>query len=203
MHTRGTATRHNEPERVFQGRSSRIYDRLTGLLLRGVYRRIAEDIADAAPDGAAVLDVGTGPGRLLAEIARRRTDLQLTGVDLSPDMITLAERNLRPYGARVSARTGDVTDLPFPDASFELIVSSFSLHHWTEPESAVPELARVLTPGGRLYLYDLRFAPFTNVVTAARERSLLTGRPHRSTLIRTGSPLLPSCVRHVMSNPAR
>jgi len=191
---------HRHRPRAFQGRASRIYDFAARRLLRGVYRRFADDVADAAPDDGAVLDVGTGPGVLLVEIARRRSDLRLTGVDLSSDMAAAAERNLSEFGARATTCVGDVTDLPFPDQSFDLIVSSFSLHHWDDPDAAVPELARVLRPGGRLYIYDFRFAPFEALAAAARARSLFTGQPPRRTLIRTGVPLFPRCVRQVMSS---
>src|SRR5437763_49815 len=83
-----------------------------------------------------------------------RPVLSLTGVDLSADMVTAAERNL---GDRATVRVGSATELPFPDRSFDLVVSSISMHHWDRPEAAVPELARVLRPGGRLRIYDFRF----------------------------------------------
>lgn len=191
---------HRNMPRVFRGRGSRIYDLVARRLLRGVYRRLADDVAGDAPQAGAVLDVGTGPGVLLAEIAGRRPDLHLTGIDLSADMVAAAERNLNQFGARATVRVGDVTDLPFPDQSFDLIVSSFSLHHWDDPETAVPELARVLRPGGRAFIYDFRFAPFDALTAAARARSLFTGQPPQRTLIRTGVPFFPPCVRHVMSS---
>jgi ubiquinone/menaquinone biosynthesis C-methylase UbiE len=53
------------------------YDRHAGTVFRGVYRRVAEDVAAAAPTGALVLDAGCGSGRLAVEIAKRRTDLHL------------------------------------------------------------------------------------------------------------------------------
>ncbi|GAA3731999.1 class I SAM-dependent methyltransferase [Salinactinospora qingdaonensis] len=187
------------PERIFQGRGSRFYDRVARWLGRGLYGRIADDIADAAVDEGDVLDIGTGPGVLVDEIARRRRDLRLTGIDLSEDMIAAAQRNLEIWGSRANAHVGDVTELPFPDDSFDLIVTSFSLHHWEDPQAAVPELARVLRPGGRLYIYDFRFAPFETIVDTARAQSVLTGRPARRTQIRTGVPLLPRCVRQVLS----
>ena len=187
----------NRPD-AFTGRASRRYDRIARWLLRGVYRRFAEDIVDAAPDHGSVLDVGTGPGVLLVEIGRRRPDLRLTGIDLSPDMVEAATRNLRAFGERASARTADVAALPFPDDSFDVVVSSFSLHHWDEPEAAVPELARVLKPGGRLYVYDFRFAPFQKLVDTAERHSVLNGQSPRSTVLRPGV-FLPRCVRHVMT----
>ena len=190
---------HRNTPRIFEGRGSRIYDVVARRLVRGVYRRLADDVAATAPQGAALLDVGTGPGVLLVEIARRRPDLSLTGMDLSADMVTAAQRNLRPYADRATVRVGNVTALPFPDASFDLIVSSLSLHHWDDPGAAVPELARVLRPGGRLCVYDLRFAPFDVLAATARDRAVFTGPPPERTLIRTGVPPFHRFVRFVMS----
>ena len=88
MHSLIHARRRNTPN-IFQGRSSRIYDLVSRRVLRGMYRRLAADVAGAAPNGGTVLDIGTGPGVLLVELAARRPDLRLTGVDLSADMIRL------------------------------------------------------------------------------------------------------------------
>jgi ubiquinone/menaquinone biosynthesis C-methylase UbiE len=191
--------RRRNTSKVFQGRSSRMYDVVARRLLRGVYRRLATDVAGVAPAGGALLDVGTGPGVLLVELATRRPDLRLTGVDLSDDMIAAATRNLTPFGERASAHVGDATSLPFPDRSFDMVVSSLSLHHWDHPESAVPELARVLRPGGRVYIYDFPFAPFDTLADAARNRSVLNGNSPERTPFRTGIPFL-RCVRYVMSS---
>jgi ubiquinone/menaquinone biosynthesis C-methylase UbiE len=57
----------------------------------------------------------------------------------------------------VSFTVGDVADLPFTDDSFDLIVSSMSQHHWIDVEGAIRSLRRVLGPGGRLWIYDVRF----------------------------------------------
>jgi ubiquinone/menaquinone biosynthesis C-methylase UbiE len=190
---------HRNLPGIFQGRPSRIYDLIARRLLRGVYRRLAADIAAVAPQGAALLDVGTGPGVLLVEVADSRPDLHVTGVDLSPDMVAAAQRNLQRFGDRATARVANVTDLPFPDGSFDLIVSSFSMHHWDDPEAAAPELARVLRPGGRLYVYDFRFAPFQRLAAAASARSLFTREPPHATVVRTGPPLFRGCIRQVMS----
>jgi ubiquinone/menaquinone biosynthesis C-methylase UbiE len=160
-----------------EGRSSRRYAFLARGLLRGVYRRIGEDMALTAPPSGAVLDVGTGPGVQLAEIAAQRPDLQVTGIDPSTDMVTAANRTISKYGERVTARVGDVTNLDFPDASFDLIVTTFSMHHWDDVPAPVPELARVLRPGGALYVYDLPRAPFDTLDAAAQTNSLLTVRP--------------------------
>jgi ubiquinone/menaquinone biosynthesis C-methylase UbiE len=191
---------HGNLPKVFEGRSSRVYDVTARRILRRAYRRLAADAATAAPERAAVLDIGTGPAVLLMELAKRRPDLSLTGVDLSVDMVAAASRNLRPYGDRASVRVGDVTSLPFPDGSFDVIVSSLSLHHWDEPRAAVPELARVLRPGGQVIIYDFPFAPFDLLAAEARVLSVLDGATPQRTSIRTGVPLL-RCVRYRMSAP--
>jgi ubiquinone/menaquinone biosynthesis C-methylase UbiE len=109
---------------LFERRGSRIYDWWSGLVGRRLHRRVAADVAAAAGPGAAVLDVGTGPGRLVMQIARRRPDLTVSGVDLSPDMIDLAQRHAQRSGLaeRIALRAGDVAALPYPDRSFDLIV---------------------------------------------------------------------------------
>ena len=198
-HTHTRLLRPLHPHGSFEGRSSRFYDVMARRFLRGLYRRIAEDLIIAAPMDSAVLDVGTGPGVLLAEIARARPDLRVTGIDLSGDMVAAAERNISEFGERASVRVGDVADLPFGDRTFDLIVTSFSLHHWADVERAVPELARVLRPGGQLYVYDFQRAPFGVLDTAARGKGAFAGRPVQHTVIRAGQLHLRHCVRHVMS----
>src|SRR5689334_2990880 len=99
--------RHRNIPGAFEGRSSRTYNFVAKRLLRRIYRRLAEDVAKLAPANAAILDVGTGPGVLLMELATRRGDLRLTGVDLSADMVAAATANLAPHAPRASARVGD------------------------------------------------------------------------------------------------
>jgi ubiquinone/menaquinone biosynthesis C-methylase UbiE len=165
-HLHGRPTLHRRG--TIDGWHSRVYDPLARWLLRGFYRRVAGQVADAAPSGAKVLDVGTGPGLLLAELARRRQDLTLAGVDLSPDMIRLAQRNTKA-AAQVEVRVADVAALPYADGSVDLAISTMSQHHWQAVSRAVAELARVLRPGGRLLIYDLRIASTKELVAAARD----------------------------------
>ena len=131
---------HRNLPGAFAGRSSRVYDVVARRLLRGVYRRLATDVASSTPHGATVLDVGTGPGVLLAELAKHRPDVVLIGVDLSADMVAAAARNLAPFGGQASVEQGDVAELPFADGSVDVVVSSLSLHHWDRPAEAIREL---------------------------------------------------------------
>jgi ubiquinone/menaquinone biosynthesis C-methylase UbiE len=184
---------------AFAGRQSRLYDLVARRLLRRVYRRLADDVAASTPDGATVLDVGTGPGVLLAELAGRRPDLTLIGVDLSADMVTAAARNLAPFGARASVEQGDAAALPVADASVDVVVSSLSLHHWDRPREAIGELNRVLRPGGRLRIYDFPFAPFDELESEARDRSLFASAAPERTRMALRIPLLPRFVRFTLT----
>lgn len=180
MHARARGILHGGATQApFRGRASRVYDRLAGLLLRRFYRRVAAEVAAAAPAGAAVLDAGTGTGRLLVALARSRPDLELAGVDLEADMIALAERNARAAGLtdRIALRVGDLADLPYHDEAFDLVVSTLSMHHWADVEAAVGELARVLRPGGRLWIYDFRSGPADRLAEAVAALPAFDGQP--------------------------
>lgn len=162
---------------AFTGSGARVYNFLASRLLRRVYRRLAHDVAPLAPTGAAVLDVGTGPGVLLVELARIRPDLRLTGVDPSPGMVAAARRNLNRVAGQATVVSGEAGNLPFEDASFDLVVSSLSLHHWPEPADATAELARVLRPAGTVCVYDFPTAPFDELIPPDRSAQWSRVRP--------------------------
>lgn len=146
----------------------RFYDRINRFLgFRPLYARTVADIARAdLPDGARVLDVGTGPGRVPLELARRCPGLVIEGLDLSTEMIDHARR-AAGSDSPVRFAVGDVGDLPYEDASFDLIVSTMSQHHWADPGAGMRELRRVLRPGCQVWIYDFRFA-LRRAETAAR-----------------------------------
>jgi ubiquinone/menaquinone biosynthesis C-methylase UbiE len=142
--------------RAFDLPTAGLYDALVGSALGGFYDRVAEEVADAMPDGR-LLEVGSGPGRLAVRLVRSAPGLIVTGVDLSEEMVGLANR--RAQEAQLAGRTsfvaGDVGSLPFRDASFDGVVSTLSLHHWPDAARALAELHRVLKPGGEARIYDL------------------------------------------------
>ncbi|HEY3002087.1 MAG TPA: class I SAM-dependent methyltransferase [Kribbellaceae bacterium] len=180
---------------TFEGRHARMYDVLARRLIRGLYRRIAEDAAGLAPEGGAVLDAGTGPGVLPVELATRRPDLRVAAIDMSTDMAAAAARNLSGFGDRAEARQADVAALPFADGTFDLVVASLTAHHWTDPAAATAEIARVLRPGGRFAVYDVASAPYDAIDRAARD---LFGEPARHTPFKAGRWPVPKLFRHVL-----
>jgi len=149
---------HHHPHQhgVIGGWVVRPYDWFVGgVVMRSTYRRIAEAVTVGVPDGGRVVDVGTGPGRLVAEIARRRPGLDVTGIDPSQDMLVRA-RSRTAGVPRTRVLPGTAEDLPFENESVDAVVSSLSSHHWADTAEALAEQARVLRPGGRLWVVDLR-----------------------------------------------
>jgi SAM-dependent methyltransferase len=136
-----------------------VYDTLSRLLLGPLYRRIAADVAAAAPTGARVLEVGCGPGHLSVRLARHH-GFDVSGLDLDPAMIARARANADRPGNRDQRRplllVGDVAALPFPDRSFDLVVSTLSMHHWADPTAGLAEIGRVLRPNARALIWDFR-----------------------------------------------
>jgi ubiquinone/menaquinone biosynthesis C-methylase UbiE len=134
------------------------YDSLTGALLGSFYDSVAADVATAAPTRGRVLDVGCGPGQLANRLAREH-GLEVTGLDLDPAMIERARANAeRAVTAerRPTFVVGGVAALPFSDGSFDLVVSTLSMHHWADAAAGQAEIGRVLRPGGRALIWDIR-----------------------------------------------
>jgi SAM-dependent methyltransferase len=157
-HGRRAARGHTAAGDILIGHAG-VYDALSWLLLGPLYRRIAADVAAAAPVGAPVLEVGCGPGHLSIRLARRH-GLEVTGLDLDPAMIARARTNTDRAGNRGGRRpsflVGDVAALAFPDGSFDLVVSTLSMHHWADPTAGLAEIGRVLRPGARALIWDFR-----------------------------------------------
>jgi SAM-dependent methyltransferase len=157
-HGRRAAQGHQAPGGILIG-DAVVYDALSRLLLGQLYRRIAADVAAVAPDGARVLEVGCGPGHLSVQLAGQHR-LEVTGLDLDPAMIARAaantDRAANRGGGRPSFLVGDVAALAFPDRSFDLVVSTLSMHHWADPAAGLAEIGRVLRPGGRALIWDFR-----------------------------------------------
>ncbi len=113
-------------------------------------------IGHALPEirGPRVLEVSFGTGWLLTQYAGRyRTD----GVDLNPELIAVARRNLARARVRADLVQGSVEALPYPDATFDTVVNTMAFTGYPDAPAAAAELARVLKPGGRLVLIDINY----------------------------------------------
>jgi ubiquinone/menaquinone biosynthesis C-methylase UbiE len=135
------------------------YDLLIWLLTFGRERRFRERLLGPArlQRGESVLDVGCGTGTL-AIAANRRVGVggSVHGVDASPEMIARARSKAKKAGAEVVFENALAESLPFPDARFDVVLSTVMLHHLPGAlrREAVREMRRVLKPGGRLLAVD-------------------------------------------------
>lgn len=158
-----------------------------------------------------VLDMGCGRGLVLLEVARHLDSGKATGVDLwrSIDQsgndreATLANARAEGVADRVILRSGDMSDLPFDDASFDLVVSSLAIHNIHREKDrikALEEAVRVLRPGARLLIADFRQTRFyaehlgTLGMTDITRRNLgwrfwYGGPPWATYLVSAGKPL--------------
>ena len=98
-----------------------------------------------------VLDIGRGTGALLMMIHERKKDAKLSGVDLSEEMIKVAQAKL---GNAADLAVSDSEKLPFKSGSFDLVLCTFSFHHHPNPTATFKEMHRVLSPEGRIIMTD-------------------------------------------------
>lgn len=147
---------------IFAPRGAALYNVVAPILLRPLYRRVADDVA-TLPQAArsttpAVLELGSGPGEVTVEIARHLPGADVVGVDLASTMVERATGRALEAGieGRVRFILGDAAALPIGDASVDVVVSTLSLHHWADPATVFAEIGRVLRAGGVALVYDVR-----------------------------------------------
>jgi SAM-dependent methyltransferase len=111
------------------------------------------DLAQIGPEDT-VLDVACGPGLVacpLAEVARH-----VTGIDITPAMIEQAQAKQQSKSLKnLIWLVGDAVPLPFPDASFSVVVTRYSFHHFLDPKAMLAQMVRVCQPGGRIAVIDV------------------------------------------------
>lgn len=141
-----------------------IFDRDVAQRLEAVYRtpEMVEQrrftIEALSPrSGERILDIGTGPGLLALDLGSRvAPEGHVTGIDVSPDMLALAEqhRHSSPHADLITFRDGDATALPFADASFDALVSTQVFEYIQDVDRALAEAHRILRSSGRLLVLD-------------------------------------------------
>jgi ubiquinone/menaquinone biosynthesis C-methylase UbiE len=127
--------------------------RFQRLIFEPIQRSILELAAEEVPHPRAILDVGCGTGKLLRAAATAFPTARLDGVDAAPEMVRVAQA-MAPPGAPVTFRNAPAESLPFGDATFDLVFSTMTFHHWADQRKGIAEVGRVLAPGGRWLLAD-------------------------------------------------
>ncbi|OLS16435.1 MAG: putative methyltransferase [Promethearchaeota archaeon CR_4] len=133
------------------------------LLRKIIVKHIARPkLGDGLSAGATLLDLGCGTGHLLKALkdtiaTKKLVDLNLNGIDLGSESVRFCRETLAKAGhTNIDVREGDGANMPYLNESMDVVVSSLSLHHWTDPVSVFNEIFRVLRPNGFFVLFDMR-----------------------------------------------
>jgi ubiquinone/menaquinone biosynthesis C-methylase UbiE len=180
---------------VVHGRDVAAFEERASGYESGWRGRLHHDIADKAIDlalaGSArprrVLDVGCGTGYLLRRLAARVPEArELAGIDAAPAMIETART--MASDSRIQFATATAEKLPYPQETFDLVISTTSFDHWADQRAGLAECFRVLVPGGRLVLIDLFSGWLVPTLLAGRRGKARTKRRATRLLAEAGFP---------------
>ncbi|MFZ2061368.1 MAG: class I SAM-dependent methyltransferase [Candidatus Binatus sp.] len=128
--------------------------------------------------GFRVLDIGCGTGSMAISIKRMHPEAEVVGIDPDPDALALSKRKAKRAGLSIEFDRGFADHMPYADAAFDCVFSSFMFHHLAADEktATLGEIRRVLKPGGSLHLLDF-----------VHEHDAHSGEPaHRHLIHRSG-----------------
>ena len=147
-----------------------LYDHLmSGSPMQLHFAEIARELANLLPSGR-LLDVGTGPGRLLQAIHGFNPAIQLYGLDISASMLRLAQKNLSGMG--VNLQQGNIRHTDYPADYFDLVTCTGSFYLWEQPERGLDEIYRILKPGQSACLFECDRESDRQAFQAALQKNL-------------------------------
>jgi len=133
------------------------YDAIVADAVLDMREALWSELAPRVQERARIADVGCGGGQLALTMAEHWTDASVTGVDLSAQQVERATRRARSAGVpdrRLRFVEGSALELPFDDASFDVVVSIASIKHWPDQARGLAECVRVLVPEGKLIVVE-------------------------------------------------
>ncbi len=145
-----------EPEAMDTPEEARDYDAMDHATVNA--RFVAEFLDAHGPcRGGELLDVGTGPARIPIALCRADRSARVLGIDLAEAMLERARSNVAEAGLsdRIRCVRADAQRLLYPNGHFEAVLSNSIIHHLADPAPALAEMARVVAPGGTLFVRDL------------------------------------------------
>jgi ubiquinone/menaquinone biosynthesis C-methylase UbiE len=173
------------------------------------YRAFLKNLQSLEVEGR-YLEIGAGPGVLAVEIARTHPEVEITAVEISPDMATVGGEYAAENGLddRIEFVIGDAEDVGLIDSlgEFNLVYCAYTLHHWVDAAKTISNLSCAVANDGVLYLYDLRrvrwlyWVPIHNGFfksiragyTPAEVRSMLRGIGFEGFIIKNEFPFMQS-----------
>ncbi|MGP0071407.1 MAG: class I SAM-dependent methyltransferase [Bryobacteraceae bacterium] len=137
-----------------EGMVAKWYTTNTGKTL-DEFAKLARRIAGGLPPGSAVLEVAPGPGYFCIELAKLGA-YSITGLDISRTFVEIADKRAAEAGVHVGFRQGNASSMPFADNTFDFLLCRAAFKNFGQPVRALQEMCRVLRPGGRGLIIDLR-----------------------------------------------
>ncbi|MDQ7033119.1 MAG: methyltransferase domain-containing protein [Desulfonauticus sp.] len=162
MYTLKIPPRILEPEVMLSLEEVRAYDGLVRKYLKVLHFGFLETIINFSPEKGLFLDIGTGTGHLAIELAKLCPDIHIIAVDLSDNMLAVAQENAQKEGVheRIKFMKADAKKLPFEDQTFDCVYCHNMLHHISEPIELLREIKRVVKEDAAILIRDLiRLSP--------------------------------------------
>jgi ubiquinone/menaquinone biosynthesis C-methylase UbiE len=143
-----------EPELMDSAEEARDYDAMDHSHVNQLFVR---DMLAFFPAPERVLDVGAGTAQIPIELCRRHASVRVVAIDMAQHMLEVGRRNLDKAGLteRIELKLCDAKHMPFADHSFDAVMSNSIVHHIPEPFAVLAEMARVVKPGGSIFVRDL------------------------------------------------
>jgi len=141
-------------DRGIEGNAAKWYAKSTGEMMHE-FEELAERIAGELPPGSDVLEIAPGPGYFCIALARRGV-YNITGVDISSAMVKIASQKSQEAGVKARFVESSASNLPFPKDSFDFLLCRAAFKNFAQPVAALQEMGRVLKPGGRAKIIDLK-----------------------------------------------
>jgi ubiquinone/menaquinone biosynthesis C-methylase UbiE len=141
-------------DRGMEGLIAKWYTTNTGQSL-GEFSKLARRIAGQLPPGSTVLEVAPGPGYFCIELAKLGT-YSITGLDISHTFVEIASQKAAAAGVRVDFRQGNASSMPLAKDTFDFLLCRAAFKNFGQPVRALQEMCRVLKPGARGLIIDLR-----------------------------------------------
>jgi ubiquinone/menaquinone biosynthesis C-methylase UbiE len=137
-----------------QGKKAHEYDDFSRKYRLKDLKEYAQLAAGHIANGGSVLEIATGPGYFCTELAKLG-NFNITGLDISNDLVKIARTNARQAGVKVDFVQGNASSIQFLGMSFDLIFCSWAIKNFMEPQKVLDEMYRVLKPGGTTLIIDL------------------------------------------------
>jgi ubiquinone/menaquinone biosynthesis C-methylase UbiE len=146
--------RKPHPDRPIEGLTAKWYASNTGEMMKD-YVDLARRLSTEIPQGSAVLEVAPGPGYFSIALAKLGA-YNITGLDLSHTMVQIASKKAAEAGVQIDFQQGSASNLPFPKDTFDFLLCRAAFKNFAQPVEALKEMSRVLKPGGRGLIIDLK-----------------------------------------------